>query len=425
MGPLRPATWAVVAAFSVPGADASIYKHEIVDGQFREVSCTTLDDCLQKGFSTPGMLLHRTWAMEIEEALRRRTARLEELKNDTAIFARQTQARLAFQHRFLKAAMPQKAPEVRLLRRFEDPDRGVAVSLILFETWKGQAVPAVIFVPMGVEGSGQRLPAVLHLPGHLAGGLRDPEEQKLSLGLAQRGYVVLSFDPLSQGERQQYGADGSDLECRAQTTDKEGGPSSTSSKTPSCSEAGLPPCSKAHDHFGKQMWLLGRTAAELFVRDAQRALDVLEELPFVDPQRIGAVGCSGGGMLTAYLGAVDPRVQATAVACYFSTLGQELDTGTCNYDAEQILWGMAKHGYDKPDMLAARAPRPTAILLTSHDCFPLEGGRQGFAEAAPFWEAYGPPGASQLYASEAAGFHQAEGCCCCCCCCCCCLLFIY
>ncbi|CAJ1393673.1 unnamed protein product [Effrenium voratum] len=111
-----------------------------------------------------------------------------------------------------------------------------------------------------------------------------------------------------------------------------------------------------------------------------------------------------GGTLTAYLGAVDERVTAAAVACYFSTLGRELERGTCNYDAEQIIWGMAKHGIDKPDMLRARAPKATAVILTSHDCFPILGGREGFAEVEDAFRAHGD--ASKLYASEAPGFHE-------------------
>eukprot|EP00913_Durusdinium_trenchii_P021790 g20473.t1 len=123
------------------------------------------------------------------------------------------------------------------------------------------------------------------------------------------------------------------------------------------------------------------------------------------PRSIGVVGCSGGGTLTAYLGAVDARVTAAAVACYFSTLGRELVEGTCNYDAEQIIWGMAKYGIDKPDMLRARAPQATAVLLTSHDCFPIAGGREGFAEVEAAFHAHGD--ATNLYASEAPGFHEA------------------
>ncbi|CAE7355481.1 HMCN1, partial [Symbiodinium necroappetens] len=165
-----------------------------------------------------------------------------------------------------------------------------------------------------------------------------------------------------------------------------------------------PPCSTAHNHFGQQLWLLGLGAQDLFVRDAQRALDVLTELPFVDASRIGVVGCSGGGALSAYLGAIDPRVTAVAVACYFSTLGRELEIGTCNYDAEQILWKMALYGIDKPDLLRARAPKPTAVILTSHDCFPILGGREGFEEVEKAFRAQGDP--SGLCASEAPGYHQ-------------------
>eukprot|EP00931_Biecheleriopsis_adriatica_P086102 TRINITY_DN60828_c0_g1_i1.p1 TRINITY_DN60828_c0_g1~~TRINITY_DN60828_c0_g1_i1.p1 ORF type:complete len:834 (+),score=172.81 TRINITY_DN60828_c0_g1_i1:216-2504(+) len=345
------------------------------------------------------MLLHRTWAVQIEEALQRRASLLPGSGNTSALLSRQTQVRNTLR-RLFNSSKPMAAPRTRLVRRFQDEDRGVDVYMLLFESWEGQAVPAVIFTPQGISTK-QRLPAVLHLPGHLAGALRDPEEQKISLGLAQRGYVVMSFDPLSQGERQQYGDEGEDIECRARSQDED--PDSDPSKTPSCSAAG-PACSFAHNHFGKQLWLLGRGAEELFVRDAQIALDVLQDLPWVDPDRIGAVGCSGGGMLTAYLGAVDPRVEAAAVACYFSTLGRELESGTCNYDAEQILWNMAKFGIDKPDMLVARAPKPTAVLLTSHDCFPFVGGREGFSEIENVFYAHGDP--SALYASEAPGFHE-------------------
>merc|ERR1719401_1509399 len=94
-------------------------------------------------------------------------------------------------------------------------------------------------------------------------------------------------------------------------------------------------------------------------------------------------------MLTAYLAAVDTRIRAAAIACYFSTMSQELESGTCNYDAEQILWSQAKYGLDKPDFLVARAPQPTVVLLTSHDCFPLAGGREGFDEATPAFRAHG------------------------------------
>eukprot|EP00933_Yihiella_yeosuensis_P028417 TRINITY_DN22232_c0_g1_i1.p1 TRINITY_DN22232_c0_g1~~TRINITY_DN22232_c0_g1_i1.p1 ORF type:complete len:827 (+),score=126.58 TRINITY_DN22232_c0_g1_i1:79-2559(+) len=377
-------------------ADGAIYRHEIVDGKFREVACDALSDCWKQGMSTPLMVMHRTWAIEIEEALQKRSEGIEAAGNSSRIIARHRAVRRAIQQYFLKSRSdhPQEVPDVRLVRRFMDEERGVSVSMLLFEAWKGQAVPAILYVPLGLE-PGHKLPAVLHLPGHLARSIRDPAEQRIALTLAQRGYVVFSFDPISQGERMQYDAASNDLECRAEC------PADDGNRT----NPGIPQCSVAHDHFGKQLWLLGRSAAEIFVSDAQRALDFLVELPFVDEENIGAVGCSGGGMLTAYLGAVDARIKASMIACYFSSLARELEGGTCAYDAEQVLWNSAKFGIDKADLLIARSPQPTAVLLTSHDCFPIEGGRDAFIEVSKAFSAYGEEGLN-LYMSESVGFHE-------------------
>ncbi|CAK0829599.1 unnamed protein product, partial [Prorocentrum cordatum] len=355
---------ASVLLCSVRQASGGIFLHTLdPDGAFREVRCETLADCLREGVATPAMVLHRSWALEIEAALQRSRGHVAGL-NASALLARQAQVRETLRRRVLRAAPPQEPPPLRLVRRYTDEDRGVEVSLILLEAWEGHDVPAAIFAPIGHRSSGSPSPGVLHIPGHLAASWRDPAEQEVMLGLVARGYVVLTFDTLSQGERQQYGR-GNDLECGF-TCEEDGGFASVGGK-----------CSTAHDHFGKQLWLLGRSAAELFLRDAQRALDLLAAVPGVDPGRLGVVGCSGGGMLTAYLAAVDSRVAAACVACYFSTLGRELEHGTCSYDAEQILWKQVNLGIDKPDLLAARAPQPTLVMLTTHDCFPIRQRARG------------------------------------------------
>ena len=71
-----------------------------------------------------------------------------------------------------------------------------------------------------------------------------------------------------------------------------------------------------HSVAAFQSLVTGLPIASRFLRDAMRGVDFLASRAEVDPNRIGAFGCSGGGTMTAYLGALDPRVKAVATACY-------------------------------------------------------------------------------------------------------------
>ena len=71
-----------------------------------------------------------------------------------------------------------------------------------------------------------------------------------------------------------------------------------------------------HIQAGAQSILVGESVARYFILDAKRSLDYLVSRPEVDPARLGAVGCSGGGALTTYIGALDARVKAVAPACF-------------------------------------------------------------------------------------------------------------
>ena len=86
-----------------------------------------------------------------------------------------------------------------------------------------------------------------------------------------------------------------------------------------------------HGTYGHQMVgigsiLLGRNTARFKIWDSMRAIDYLESRPEVDPQRIGCTGSSGGGILTAYMVALDDRVKAAAPSCYTNALPTLLKT---------------------------------------------------------------------------------------------------
>lgn len=69
--------------------------------------------------------------------------------------------------------------------------------------------------------------------------------------------------------------------------------------------------------------LTGRTAIAERVWDMQCILDWAETHPLVDPERIAMTGNSGGGVVTAYAAAIDPRIKVAIPSCSFTSVASE------------------------------------------------------------------------------------------------------
>ena len=121
-------------------------------------------------------------------------------------------------------------------------------------------------------------------------------------------------------------------------------------------------------------------------------IDLLAALPEVNAKRIGCVGNSGGGTLTAYIAALDPRVHAAVPSCYITTLprrmGNRIDQDP-DADPEQDVFDFVGAGIDHAGLLALRVPRPTLIGTAVRDFFPVEGARESFDEAKRLYEVAG------------------------------------
>ena len=105
---------------------------------------------------------------------------------------------------------------------------------------------------------------------------------------------------------------------------------------------------------------LGTNLARYRIWDGMRGLDYLTSLPEVDPARIGCVGNSGGGTLTAYLAALDPRVTVAAICCYITTLRRRMGNRIQedpSADPEQDIFGFVGEGIDHAGLLALRVCR--------------------------------------------------------------------
>src|SRR5204862_1910649 len=110
-------------------------------------------------------------------------------------------------------------------------------------------------------------------------GKAEPSYQILHINLVKRGYIVLTYDPVGQGERSHF-------------WDADKGKSRFNLV---CGE---------HAVLGNPLYLLGTNLARYCIFDGMRAIDYLASLAEVDPDRIGCVGNSGGGTLTAYITAL-------------------------------------------------------------------------------------------------------------------------
>ena len=78
---------------------------------------------------------------------------------------------------------------------------GYRIEKLVFESVPGFHVTALLYVPDAPAGP---KPAVLLACGHSPIGKAHPPYQEIAIRLARRGYVVLCWDPVGQGERSQF-----------------------------------------------------------------------------------------------------------------------------------------------------------------------------------------------------------------------------
>ncbi len=230
---------------------------------------------------------------------------------------------------------------------------GFTIDHVLFESLPDYYVTANLYLPR----SPGRHPAIIMSMGHWDSG--KAAGQLLSSHLARKGFVVLAYDPSGQGERQQ-------------AFDPRLGRSLIGGPT------------EQHFSNGAAAILMGQSVARYFVHDGMRGIDYLVSRPEVDPERIGATGCSGGGTQTTYLAALDPRVKVAAVACYMNSF-QTLFAGSIG-DSEQSVPGFLAAGLDQTDYVQLFAPKPWLIASTEKDFFTPPGARQVFEEAQRWYK---------------------------------------
>jgi len=254
---------------------------------------------------------------------------------------------------------PDRTPlNARVVGVLERP--GYRIEKVIFESQPHFYVTSNLYLP---KTGHPPYPAILYPLGHERGGKTNPTWQQMLGSLATKGFVALAWDPVGQGERLQiFDEDLRESKVGNSTTE--------------------------HTVVGTQCMLVGDHLARYTIWDGMRALDYLFSRKEVDPARIGLTGNSGGGTHTAYIAALDDRIQVAAPSCYITSWHLMLDT-IGPQDAEQTFPLWLQEGLDYPDYLYAFAPKPYLLLSAIRDFFPIAGARETLAEAERVYAAIG------------------------------------
>jgi dienelactone hydrolase len=230
---------------------------------------------------------------------------------------------------------------------------------VTFAVEKGDRVPAWLLIPQTNTAGKARYPAILCLHQTIAIGKDEPvglgkqQSKQQALHLVQRGYICLVPDYPSFGEYQY------DFPAAFQRGDYQSGTM-------------------------KAIW------------NNMRAIDYLQSLPEVDPERIGAIGHSLGGHNAMFTAAFDERIKAIVSSCGFCSFAKYMGGNLKGWTSNRYMPRIAsvfgndpkKMPFEFADVIASFAPRAfLAVAPLRDDNFDVTGVKDAIAAAEPVYKA--------------------------------------
>jgi cephalosporin-C deacetylase-like acetyl esterase len=222
------------------------------------------------------------------------------------------------------AAMGERPPPcVTVTGVFER--EGYRVENLHYQSLPRLYVAGSLYIP--THGVRESMPAVLYLCGHS----ESPRVyyQAHMRRFAQLGFVALAIDTIHMGELQGY----------------------------------------HHGLFREGWWQWysrGYTPAGVELLNAICAIDYLQSLPYVDGDRIGVTGISGGGATSWWLTAADERIACAAPVCATGTVASQVINRTLDGQCD-CMFPINAYGWDLIDIAALIAPRPCLIASADRD----------------------------------------------------------
>ena len=230
---------------------------------------------------------------------------------------------------------------------------------VIFESRPGFLVTGNLYLPKG-----KKLPApgVVGVCGHSDNGKAAGSYQSFAQGLARLGYVCFLVDPTGQGERIQRVTPALKPVLRWNTWE--------------------------HNFVGNQQLLVGEVFGAWQAWDGIRAFDYLITRPEVDAKRVMVTGNSGGGTITTWMCALEPRLTGAAPSCFINTFRRMLESEQ-PADSEQCPPHTLALGLDHSDFFLPYAPRPLRLLGQERDPFDARGLEQSYGHLQQLYSLIG------------------------------------
>lgn len=233
----------------------------------------------------------------------------------------------------------------------------IEVRKLHFESMPGLYVTGNLYLPLEIEGS---VPAVIYVCGHgqvkmdgIAYGNK-VYYQHHPTWFARHGYACLALDTIQLGELE-----------------------------------GI-----HHGTYRENMWWWnsrGYTPAGVEAWNGIRAIDYLQSLKEIDPDKIGITGRSGGGAYSWWIAALDERIKAAAPVAGITDLQNHVVDGVVEGHCD-CMFHVNTYRWDFDQVAALIAPRPLLILNTDSDpIFPLDGVYRLFTRTRKVYESLGHP----------------------------------
>jgi hypothetical protein len=133
--------------------------------------------------------------------------------------------------------------------------------------------------------------------------------------------------------------------------------------------------------------LVGQTMIGWRIWDVMRTLDYVATRPELDGNRVGLMGISGGGTVTLFTTALEPRIKTALVSGYLNTFRDSV--GSLSHCIDNYVPGIL-HWAEMHDIAGLIAPRPLFVESGEQDnIFPIKASLESFAQVREIYAVFG------------------------------------